>query len=150
MNISIIEFSPEYRDDFKNLNVEWLEKYFEVEPHDLEQLDHPEEILENGGKIYFAQRDGKNIGTATLIREHENFELAKMAVTETAKGLGIGNLLMQHCIKEAKKMGAKKLILLSNRSLTPAISLYKKFGFREVPVSDNPYARGNIKMELEL
>lgn len=151
MEIKIVEFQPEYREDFKNLNVEWLEKYFVVEEHDLEQLHNPEEIVENGGHIYFANEDGVNLGTATLIKEGDTeFKLAKMAVTEAAKGKGIGNLLMEHCISEAQKLGAKKIILLSNRSLTPAITLYKKYGFAEVPISNNPYARGNIKMELVL
>lgn len=151
MSIQIVEFKPEFAEDFKNLNVEWLEKYFVVEQHDLEQLDAPEEILNKGGRIFFAQKDGKNLGTATLIKESETeFELAKMAVTEAAKGLGIGNLLMEHCIAEAQSAGAEKIILLSNRGLVPAISLYRKFGFSEVPITNNPYARGNIKMELPL
>lgn len=92
--------------------------------------------------------NGENVGTATLIKESgTDFELAKMAVTEHAKGK---NILMEHCVAEARKNGAAKLILLSNRSLTPAISLYKKFAFQEVPVTNNPYTRGNIKMELNL
>ncbi len=150
MNIEIINFDPKFRNDFKQLNVEWLQKYFVIEEHDEEQLDFPEVILENGGHIYFANLDGQNIGTATLIKESETeFELAKMAVTESAKGKGVGNLLMEHCIQEAKNLGAEKVILLSNRSLTPAITMYKKYGFIEVPVDpDNPYARCDIKMEL--
>lgn len=148
MAVSVENFRPEYREDFKNLNVEWLEKYFEVEEHDLEQLENPEEILENGGHIFFANLEGKNVGTVTLIKENDKeFELAKMAVTESAKGNGIGNILMEHSISEAKRLGAEKLILLSNRSLMPAITLYEKFGFVEVPITNNPYARGNIKME---
>lgn len=149
--IKILEFQPEFAPDFKDLNVEWLEKYFEVEKHDVEQLDNPNGILANGGHIYFANLDGKNVGTATLIKEGENaFELAKMAVTESAKGKGIGNILMEHCLAEVRKLGAEKVILLSNRNLTPAISLYEKYGFVEVPITENPYARGNIKMEKVL
>lgn len=45
MNIEIIDFEPKYRDDFKNLNVEWLEKYFEVEPYDKEVLSNPEKYI---------------------------------------------------------------------------------------------------------
>ncbi len=150
-NITVLNYQPEFSSDFKNLNVEWLERYFVVEEHDLEQLDHPKEILDNGGHIYFANLDGNNVGTVTLIKESDTeYELAKMAVTESAKGNGIGNILMEYCILEAKKKGAEKLILLSNRGLTPAITLYKKYGFEEVPITNNPYARGDIKMELVL
>lgn len=112
-NITVLNYQPEFSSDFKNLNVEWLEKYFVVEEHDLEQLNHPQEILDKGGHIYFANLDGNNVGTVTLIKESDTeYELAKMAVTESAKGNGIGNILMEHCILEAKKSSAEKLILL--------------------------------------
>ena len=152
MNIEIIDFEPKYREDFKNLNVEWLQKYFVVEEFDAQQLSNPEtEILEKGGKIYLAKVGEAIVGTASLLKEHEVYELAKMAVTEEYKGHGIGKRLMEHCIQQARTLGTDKLILLSNRSLIPAIEMYEKFGFKEVPVDENtPYARCNIKMELYL
>lgn len=150
MAIEIVEFQPEYRDDFKKLNIEWLQKYFVVEPFDEQQLSNPEiEILDKGGKIFFAKDGDRIVGTASLLKEHGIYELAKMAVTEDQKGNGIGNLLMEHCIDEAKKLVSEKLILISNRSLTPALTMYEKYGFREVPIEEEmPYERGNIKMEL--
>ena len=150
MEIKIVEFQTEYRDDFKNLNIEWLQKYFVVEPFDEQQLSNPEtKILDKGGKIFFVKDGDRIVGTASLLKEHDIYELAKMAVTEDYKGKGIGNLLMEHCIAEAKKLGTKKLMLISNRSLTPALTMYEKYGFKEVPIEEEmPYERGNIKMEL--
>ncbi|WP_234108588.1 GNAT family N-acetyltransferase [Chryseobacterium sp. R2A-55] len=151
MEIQIIEFEPQYRDDFKMLNVEWLQKYFAVEPFDEHQLSNPEtEILDKGGRIFFAKADDKIVGTASLLNEQGEYEVAKMAVTEDFKGHGIGSLFMNRCIEEAKKLGLKKLILISNRSLIPALTMYEKFGFREVSLGEVPYERGNIKMELNL
>lgn len=152
MNIEIIEFDPKYRDDFKNLNIEWLQKYFVVEAFDEQQLSNPEsEIIDKGGKICLAKAGDEIVGTVALLHEHGTYELAKMAVTESYKGRGIGNLLMKHALQEAKKLNTDKLILLSNRSLTPALTMYEKFGFVEVPVDeDTPYDRCNIKMELKL
>ena len=149
MEIKIVEFQTEYRDDFKNLNIEWLQKYFVVEPFDEQQLSNPEtEILDKGGKIFFVKDGDTIVGTASLLKEHDIYELAKMAVTEDYKGKGIGNLLMEHCIAEAKKLGTKKLMLISNRSLTPALTMYEKYGFKEVPIEEEMPERGNIKMEL--
>lgn len=150
MKIEIVDYDPKYRDDFKNLNVEWLQKYFVVEPFDEQQLSNPEsEVLDKGGKIFFAKEGERIVGTASLLKEHNTYELAKMAVTEDCKGKGIGNLLMEHCIAEARKLGTEKIILISNRTLTPALTMYEKFGFREVPIEeDMPYERGDIKMEL--
>ena len=148
----IISYQPKYAEDFKNLNIAWLEKYFVVEPYDLEVLSFPEKyILEKGGNIYFAVENGKAIGTfALMYNEYGELEFTKMAVDETVQGKGFGNLLMQHCINEAKKMGGEELVLYSNTSLKPAINLYEKFGFIEIPVGNSEYARCNIKMKKQL
>jgi ribosomal protein S18 acetylase RimI-like enzyme len=54
---------------------------------------------------------------------------------------------LQHCLEEAKKLGASKVILFSNTILGPAIHLYQKYGFQEVPLGHSEYKRSNIKME---
>ena len=62
--IVIEPFKPEYREQFMRLNLEWLEKYFHVEPHDLEVLYDPEDhIIEPGGEIFFAKLNGNIVGT---------------------------------------------------------------------------------------
>lgn len=150
--IEIIPYSSTYKEAIKLLNVEWLEKYFFVEPNDVISLSNPEEeILNKGGFIYYAKLNNQIVGTASLLKVNNTiFELSKMAVTETAKGKGIGKLLMEHCIHEAKIKNIKTLILFSNTKLTPAITLYKKFGFKEIPLETGKYLRANIKMQLDL
>ncbi|WP_213188782.1 GNAT family N-acetyltransferase [Cloacibacterium caeni] len=151
MNIEIIDFEPKYRDDFKNLNVEWLDKYFEVEPYDKEVLSNPEKyILEKGGKIFFAKLEDKIIGTVALMPKNSSFELTKMAVTEKIQSKGIGSLLMQKCIDEAKNLGLKEIFLFSNTKLDKAINLYKKVGFLEEHFDSSDYKRANIYMTLKL
>jgi ribosomal protein S18 acetylase RimI-like enzyme len=46
-------------------------------------------------------------------------------------------------------MGALSILLYSSTKLIPAIALYRKLGFVEVPL-DGPYKRSDIKMELKL
>ena len=153
MNIEIIPFQPEYVQDFKNLNIAWLKKYFWVEPHDEEVLGKPEKhIIEPGGTIFFVKQDEEIIGTVALMKMEEGvFELTKMAVTPKAQGNNIGQELMEHTLKFAKKQGWKHLIIFSNRKLENAIHIYKKYGFKEIPIGENnPYARGDIKMKLDL
>ena len=53
-------------------------------------------------------------------------------------------------MKEVKKLQATKLILYSNTKLHPAIHLYKKYGFKEVPLANPESKRANIKMEINL
>ena len=79
------------------------------------------------------------------------FELTKMAVTPAAQGKNVGQKLMAHTLEYARKQGWRKLVIYSNRKLENAIHIYKKYGFREIPIEgNNPYARGDIKMELLL
>lgn len=151
--MQIISFEPQYARDFKDLNIAWLEKYFWVEPHDEEVLGKPGKyIIEPGGQIFLVQEGDRIIGTVALMKiEDDIFELTKMAVTPAAQGKNIGQKLMVHTIDYAKKQGWKKLIIYSNRKLENAIHIYKKYGFREIPIEENnPYARGDIKMELPL
>ncbi|SOC80518.1 Acetyltransferase (GNAT) family protein [Salinimicrobium sediminis] len=151
--MEIISFEPKYAKDFRDLNIEWLEKYFWVEPHDEEVLGKPEKyIIEPGGNIFFVREHDKIIGTVALMKIEEGiFELTKMAVVPAAQGKKIGQKLMVHSIDFAKSRGWKKLIIWSNRKLENAIYIYRKYGFTEIPIEgENPYARGDIKMELPL
>ena len=53
MKLKIIPFHSKYTQDFYNLNVEWLEKYFYVEPYDEKVLSNPQKhIIETGGYIF--------------------------------------------------------------------------------------------------
>jgi putative acetyltransferase len=157
-DLSIIPYEPRYQPDFKRLNLEWIETYFAVEPHDMEQLDQPEVyILPNGGQIFLARGgaartgDGQIIGCVAVIRTGPaEFELAKMAVSPAAQGQGAGKRLGQQAIDYARQLGAGMIWLESNRVLMPALTMYAALGFVEVPNVPTPYARADIRMEMTL
>jgi GNAT superfamily N-acetyltransferase/DNA-binding MarR family transcriptional regulator len=150
--IEIVDYQPQYKAAFKQLNEEWITTWFKMEEADYRSLDHPQEyILDKGGYIIFALYQGKPVGTCGLIRLDEHtFELAKMAVSPAAKGKGIGLLLGNSIIKKAKEAGVNRLYLESNTILKPAISLYHKLGFKKITGPPSPYERSNIQMELSL
>ncbi|MBG6111992.1 ribosomal protein S18 acetylase RimI-like enzyme [Flavobacterium sp. CG_23.5] len=147
--VEIIPFTTELKEHIKTLNLEWLRKYFKVEPKDEIVLSNPQvEIIDKGGMIFYAKYNNQIIGTVSLIKINDyTFELSKMAVTDTIQGLGIGKKMMEHCLAVAKEKDIQKLILYSNRSLLPAIHLYEKFGFVEIDLEDGIYERADIKME---
>ncbi|SOD92080.1 GNAT family N-acetyltransferase [Spirosoma fluviale] len=156
-DISIHPYSPGYQPDFKRLNIEWISRYFAVEPHDLEQLDHPDvHVLPNHGQIFFAKLDDAIVGCVAMVNTGtpeqgvSEFELAKMAVSPTAQGKGIGKKLCLVAIDYARQLGVKTIWLESNRILTPALTMYESVGFREVPSIPTPYARADIRMEMVL
>lgn len=150
--VNIIPFSLALQEPIKTLNLEWLERYFKVEPKDALVLSNPqEEIIDKGGFIYYASYHDRIVGTVSLLKINESeFELSKMAVTDGVQGLGIGNKLVQHCLAVAKEKQIAKLILYSNRRLKSALHLYEKYGFIEVPLKNTDYERADIKMELIL
>ena len=151
MNLEIIEFSDRYAKFFTSLNMAWVEKYFVVEPMDHKMLSEPKKyIIDEGGYIFFAKVDDNIVGTFALIKvEDKIYELSKMAVDEHFIGKKIGNRMLEFCLDEAKRLKADKIILYSNTKLQPAIHLYKKFGFKEVPLDHTEYERANIKMEID-
>lgn len=154
MNTIRVElYSPEYKEDFILLNKEWITSYFRLEESDLHTLNHVEEyILDNGGQIFLALASDKVVGCCALIAHPENktFELAKMAVSPLAQGLGAGRKLGEALIEYAKDRGIKQIFLEGNTRLESSMILYRKLGFEEVPISNSAYERCNIMMILDL
>jgi GNAT superfamily N-acetyltransferase len=152
MSVRIVDYTTELRKDFEALNREWLEKYFTVEPVDLPYFADPEgTILQKGGSIFFAELDGQIVGTCALLDEEEPLELARMAVTASAQGKGIGELLVREAIRRARARGERRLRLNTNSKLVPAVTLYKKLGFKIILEGRHPkYQRPNMIMELDL
>ncbi|MHA8087341.1 GNAT family N-acetyltransferase [Aquirufa sp. Wall-65K1] len=150
--IRITHFEPEHRDAIRNLNFEWLEKYFHVEEIDQQVLSNPEEvILAPGGQIFYAWYGDQIVGTVSLMKiQDQVFELTKMAVNEAFQGLGIGKLLMEHCLDYAKEQGIKQIIIYSNRRLERAVEMYRRFGFVEIDLGPVLYTRADIKMSLDI
>lgn len=153
-DVKIVEYKPEYQQAFRELNVEWISKYFEMEEADYKALDNPEDyILKKGGKILVALYENEPVGVCALIKMNNSeydFEMAKMAVSPKAQGKSIGWLLGKAIAEKAKELGAKKIYLESNTILKPAINLYYKLGFEKVFGLETPYKRCNIQMELVL
>lgn len=151
-DITIIPYEPRYQPDFKRLNLEWISQYFTVEQHDLEQLDQPEvHVLPNNGQIFFARQNDEIVGCVAIVNTGATgFELAKMTVSPTVRGQGVGKQLCLAAVDYARQLGVKTLWLESNRVLTPALTMYERVGFREVPSVPTPYARADIRMEMNL
>jgi DNA-binding MarR family transcriptional regulator/N-acetylglutamate synthase-like GNAT family acetyltransferase len=153
--VEIIDYQPKYKEYFRKFNLEWLKRYFAVEPLDERMLFHPkEEIIRRGGWIFFARLDGKIVGTAALIRHDKNtYELAKMAVTEKARGRQAGKKLAHAAIEKAKSLGAHTILLHTSPKLTVANSLYRQLGFVQTlseTDQSSRYKRPTITMKLNI
>jgi len=153
--LTIREFTAGDEAAFRKLNEEWIIRYFALEHKDEISLADPQgTILARGGRIFLAVRDGQPVGCCALLAMAPGeFEVAKMAVTESLQRAGIGRQLLRRVITEARASGAHRLYLETNRKLAPAIRLYESMGFRHLPperIVPSPYARADVYMELYL
>lgn len=149
----IAPFQPRHADAWRSLNEAWISRHFTIEAKDREVLEDPiGKIIDKGGKIFMAEGDdGEAIGCVALIPMADGgLEVAKMTVTEAARGTGLGRQLMQACIDAAKAAGAPRLYLETNSSLGPALGLYRAMGFTDLEPAMRPpseYARCDVWME---
>jgi GNAT superfamily N-acetyltransferase len=150
--VEIRDFEPRYHDAFRDLNLEWITRYFEVEPSDEQVLDDPQgQILEPGGFIFVACESDTVAGVCALMSKGDGkYQLAKMAVSPSFQGRGIGRLLGQAAIDRARLSGASEIELYTNDRLTPALSLYRSLGFRHVPHEGGEHKRSNVRMVLDI
>jgi len=147
--MEIVEFRPEHAAAFKALNEAWIGKYFVLEPKDREVLEDPQgKILAKGGRIFMAMHDGEAVGCVALLKMPDGgYEVAKMTVSETLRGSGIGRLLMERCIEAGAEDGVPRLYLETNSSLAPALALYRATGFQDLAPTETPYVRADVFME---
>lgn len=153
--VTIKTYSEQYKSDFIRLNTEWIRTWFDLEESDLHTFANIDSyIIGGGGQIFIAVDDGggEAVGCCALINHPEkaSYELAKMAVSPKAQGHHIGWRLGTALIDYARKIGARRIFLEGNTRLEASIHLYRKLGFKEIPLEGKRYERCDILMELLL
>jgi putative acetyltransferase len=151
LEVKILDFSPEFRDDFKRLNNEWMTAYFGKSTDD--HLDRPEKIIDNGGYILFAEHKGQIIGTCAILKEtNKVFEIADMTVTPEFRGQNIGKQLLSEAIERVRKANAREVYVITSSKLTVSLEMFRTHGFRETgfDAETSIYNETDIKMTLNL
>lgn len=153
--VKIVDFALEYKEYFKKLNYEWLNKHFNVEDYDQKVLLNPEEeIIQKGGFVFFARLENDIVGTAALLRLNPmTYEIAKMAVAENAQGRQVGRKLTETAIEKARNEGAKIIILKTDNRLRAAVNLYRKLGFKVTQAeatASGRYEREKFGIQMKL
>lgn len=153
MAVTVRDFRPGDESIFRDINLEWIERYFAVEQKDRDVLGDPHKhILDPGGAILIAEVDGVAVGVVSLVLMKDGcVELAKMGVRSAAQGKGAGRLLVSSAVAKARTMGMKRVYIETNSVLGPALKLYQDAGF--MPLREpqpTPYARADVQLELFL
>lgn len=92
-----------------------------------------------GGAFWIARHDGALVGTCGVFPvEPATYELRKMYLRPTARGLGLGTRLLDVAVAWARAQGATRLVLDTVEAMTRAIAFYEANGF----VRDDTQIRG--------
>lgn len=153
MSVVIRSFQPGDEAAFRDINLEWIERYFAVEQKDRDVLDNPRKyILDPGGEILLALDGETPIGVvALMMMDVGSVELAKMGVRPQAQGKGAGRMLVAAAIERARAMGMRRVYIETNSKLGPALKLYRDAGFQPLAAAiPSPYARADVQLELFL
>jgi ribosomal protein S18 acetylase RimI-like enzyme len=155
--ITISEYAgdPAEAEAFRTLNEAWIVALFTLEDADREILEDPDgHILAHGGTLLLAKESADVIGCLAVVPTGpEAVELAKMTVSERARGRGVARRLIDEALAVARASGARLVTLETNHVLVPAIRLYESAGFRHTdPARRLPseFARADVAMELVL
>lgn len=150
--VRISYYDPEFKEDFKTLNKEWIEKFFKWEKNDEKYLGNPEkEIIANKGEVFFAIYNNKAIGTVALMhKSNDVVELTRLAVSEEYQERGVASKLLDFAISCAQENQYKEMFLSTSESLKPAVSFFQKHGFQRIDYEGSTLARVNVQMVLKI
>jgi GNAT superfamily N-acetyltransferase len=131
--LKILPWSPDLAQAFHDINAQWIEAMFVLEDTDRAVLENPKAlIIDKGGDILFVEVEGLGIVGACALMPAKTagaFELTKMGVLDSARGLKAGEFLLAAVLDRARDMGIETLFLLTNKKCEAAIHLYEKLGF---------------------
>ncbi len=104
------------------------------------------------GEMILALTDSEVIGTVGVKKFGERTcEMKRLYVKPVARKLGVGEMLVKESILAAKRLGYQRMYLDTIRdTMKPAISLYTRYGFSEIPSYYPNPLEGVLYMELNL
>ncbi len=137
MTIEIVEAdAPERIEQFRALLREYAAEraggFSERMTQDLRDL--PGRYTPPHGEMYLALYEGRPVGTAAWTEHTPSLvELKRVYVQPAYRGRGIGRALSQHVIREVARRGYKRVGISTWATAAPAIELYRRLGFVEIP-----------------
>src|SRR5215213_8833179 len=150
-DISVVEIRdakfPTDVDDIRRLWIDYLtwgngtmQMLYGVHPHNPEQTVEQDmqmiaKFLPPDGRLMLAFIGNNVCGIGCLKSINKEIgEIKRMFVDPSLRRVGAGKALLQSLLNAAKEAGYKKVRLDSPKFMEAAHSLYRNFGFRDIPV----------------
>jgi putative acetyltransferase len=124
--------SPVANSLIQSLNAE-LSKLYPEEGANHFRLD-PDEVAEGRGAFYVAYCDGRPVGCGAIrLLDADTAEVKRMYVMPGARSRGIARALLDSLESDARRLGARRLVLETGERQAEALALYAHAGFCRIP-----------------
>ena len=117
-----------------------FEKELYKTPWNLNQFKY--ELEENEfSHMYVLENQGVIIGYYGFWVMFDEIDITKVSIRKEFQGMHLSDILMEDCFNRVNSLGSIKINLEVRVDNVKAISLYKKYGFKEVCVRKDYYGK---------
>lgn len=129
----------------------WLGIDLSFQDFEAELADLPRQYGPPEGRLLVAECDGAAAGCVGVRRFSDDIcEMKRLYVRPESRGSGVGRMLAEASVAQARQLGYARMRLDTLPSMTAANSLYRSLGFREIePYRHNPIP-GTRFFEMDL
>lgn len=160
MTIEIIPAYP-YPEEVRKLFTEYtslliagdpeFQQYLQIQNYDAEIAHLEQKYGPPAGRLYLAMADGEVAGCIALRKLDEcRCEMKRLYVRQEYQGHGIGRLLTERILEDARSIGYRQILLDTFPFLDHALTMYRHMGFRQIPRYNDSPMESTIFMALKL